>query len=440
MKLYIKYFLVLLLTTSILSCEKFIGGEFNADPNNPASVPVAAQIPAIEIALSDVYGGDFSRLGSMLTQQTEGVARQWVAFNQYTGLTPNRFDDAWQNIYENILNEVQVAKATSTENGFNHYVGILQIIEGYTLMIATDVWDDMPYDDAFKGLESTNPAYNTQADIYGTIYKLLDDGIALLEGPSGAVSPGSEDLFFGGNTSAWISAAKATKARGLLHQKDYAGAANAAAASFAAASDNWAFQYPDANSAGNWFRFNRDREGDIEFHPTMRGIMTGLADTARLAIMDQTFNAGAHPYMVPDFLQEMITYREMQFIIAEADVRATAGMTQAGYDAMLNGIKASFVRLGLGDTEYDAYIASGSVPAVGSVTLEDVMTQKYIAMFVQPEVYSDWRRTGFPTLAPVSGTAIPVRWHYAADEYLFNSNAPDETTLSIFTDKVGWNQ
>ena len=105
MKLYIKYFLVIFLTTSFLSCEKFIGGEFNADPNNPATVPVSAQIPAIQIALSDVYGGDFSRFGSMMSQQVEGVARQWVAFNQYTGLTPNRFDDAWQNIYENILPE-----------------------------------------------------------------------------------------------------------------------------------------------------------------------------------------------------------------------------------------------------------------------------------------------------------------------------------------------
>lgn len=440
MKLYIKYFLVLLLTTSILSCEKFIGGEFNADPNNPASVPVGAQIPAIEIALADVYGGDFSRLGSMLTQQTEGVARQWVAFNQYTGLTPNRFDDGWQNIYENVLNEIQIAKASSSEDGFNHFLGMLQIIEGYTLMIATDVWDDMPYDDAFKGLESTNPAYNTQADIYGKVYKLLDDGIALLEGPSGSVSPGAEDVFYGGNTSAWISAARATKARGLLHQKDYAGAATEAAASFGSGADNWAFQFPDANSAGSWYRFNRDRTGDIEFHPTMRGIMTGLNDTVRLSIMDQTFVAGTHPYLVADFLQEMITYREMQFIIAEADVRATPGMTQAGYDAMLNGIKASFTRLGLAEADYDTYVASGSVPTVGNATLEDVMTQKYIAMFVQPEVYSDWRRTGIPALTPVSGTAIPVRWHYAADEYLFNSNAPDETVLNIFTDKVGWNQ
>ena len=53
---------------SLTACEDYIGGNINADPNNPISVPVAAQFPAIQIAIADVYGGDFSRICSMLTQ------------------------------------------------------------------------------------------------------------------------------------------------------------------------------------------------------------------------------------------------------------------------------------------------------------------------------------------------------------------------------------
>ncbi len=438
MKYYTKYFLMILIAASFTSCEDFVGGDINADPNNPTTVPVNAQLPAIQIALADVYGGDFSRFGSMLTQQTEGVARQWVAFNQYTGLTPNRFDDAWQNVYENVLNEIQIAKVSTAADGFNHYTGVLNVMEAYTLMIATDVWDNMPYEDAFKGLESTNPAYDTQASIYASITKLLDEGIALLEGPPGAVAPSDDDVFYGGNATSWVNAAHAIKARGLLHNKDYASAMSEAMASFGSAADNLAFQYPDANAAGNWYRFNRDRTGDIEFHPHMRELMTGMNDTLRLAVMDQVFVTD-HTYLVPNFLQEMISYREMQFLIAEADFELN-GSTQVGYDAMINGIRASFDRLGLSQDDYDAYIAIGNIPAVGSVTLEDIMTQKYIAMFLQPEVYSDWRRTNIPALTPVSGTAVPVRWHYSSDEYLFNSNSPSETEIDIFTNRVGWNQ
>lgn len=439
MKIYHKLLIICLALFVMPGCESYIEGDgINSDPNNPTSVPLAAQMPAFQIALADVTGGGFSRFNCMLVQQVEGVARQWVAFNQYTGLTPTRFDTDWENIYENILNETKIAKVSAIEDGNNHYLGVLNIMEAYTLMMATDVWDDMPYTDAFQGVNALNPTFDSQATIYAAIYSLLDEGGTLLAGPSGPLSPGSEDLFYGGDIDMWAKAAHAIRARGLLKDNDYAGAAREAALAYDDASENMAFQYPDASAAGPWYRFNDGRTGDIEFHPTMRGILTGLNDMDRLGVMDGTFIT-THPYLKPDFLQEMVTFREMQFIIAEADVRT--GGTQAGYDAYLAGIKASFARLGLGDAEYDAYIAQDVVaPGVGNLTLETVMTQKYIAMYLQPETYSDWRRTGIPALSPVSGTAIPVRWNYSQTELLFNTNAPGEGSVDIYSDKVGWNR
>ena len=61
-------------------------------------------------------------------------------------------------------------------------------------------------------------------------------------------------------------------------------------------------------------------------------------------------------------------------------------------------------------------------------------------MYLQPEAYADWRRTDIPALVPVSGTAVPVRWHYSSDEYLFNSSSPSEGDVNIYTDKVAWDQ
>ena len=445
MKILNKFLLVFLLAFAFAGCEDYIGGDLNEDPNNPTDVPIFAQLPAFQVAMADNYGGDFSRINSLLVQQVEGVARQWVAFNQYTGLTPNRFDDAWQNTYEKTLNEIKLARVSAVENGYNHYLGVLNVCEAFTLMMATDVWDDMPYTDALNGLESINPAYDTQASIYATIYSLLDEAVNLFAGPSGTVFPGGDDIFYGGDTDAWTMAAHAIKARGLIKDKDYAGASAEASKSFTSADDNMAFNYPDANSAGQWYRFNRDRTGDIEFSPSMRALMTGLNDTMRLKQFDYPFiipatNEPGHPYMIAAFNQEMITYREMQFIIAEADVRANTGGTAAGHTAYLAGIKASFDRLGLPQADYDAYVTQPEVDPTMGLTLDMVMTQKYIAMFLQPEAYSDWRRTGIPALSPTSGSAIPVRWHYASDEYLFNSNSPSEGDVDIFTNRVGWNK
>ncbi|MEM9991704.1 MAG: SusD/RagB family nutrient-binding outer membrane lipoprotein [Bacteroidota bacterium] len=439
MKFTYKIFLFLAATVAFVACEDFIEGDnINEDPNNPAQVPITAQTPSIQITLADAYGGSFSRFNSMLIQQVEGVARQWTSFNQYTGLTPNRFNAAWENIYESVLNETKIARAEAQETGSTHYEAIMQITEAFALMAATDVWDDMPYSDGLQGIANINPAYDTQAEIYSVINGFLDEAIATLNGPASGTLPGAEDVYYGGDIDLWIKAANAIKARALLHYDDYAGAAAAAAASFDGAEDNLAFQYPDANAAAQWYRFNRDREGDIEFHPTMRTLLTGLNDTMRLKQIDQPFLT-THPYLVSNFVQELITFREMQFIIAEADVRANAGGTAEGHAAYLAGIKASFERFGVAG--YEDYVAQSDVdPGMGNLTLEHVMTQKYIAMFLQPEAYSDWRRTEIPALAPVSGSAIPVRWDYAETEYLFNSNSPEQGSISIFTDKVGWNR
>lgn len=440
MKIINKFLLILVFAFSFVGCEDFVGGDINRDPNNPTAVPLVAQMPAIQIALADNYGGPFSRFNCMLVQQVEGVARQWQSFNQYTGLTPNRFDNPWTNTYENVLNELKIAQTSAIELGYNHYLGVLKVMEAFTLMAATDVWDDMPYTDALKGAESINPTFDTQASIYAAINTQLDDAIKLFGGAAGGLVPGNEDVLFGGDIDAWNRTAHAIKARGLMKEDDYSGAMSEAMQAMTSAAGNFTYQYPDASAAGPWFRFNRDRTGDLEFHPTMRTMMTDLNDTDRLAVMDQIFDPD-HTYLVPDFNQELITFREMQFIIAEVDVRTNTGGTQAGYDAYLAGIKASFERLGLSDAQYDAYVAQPEVaPGVGNLTLELVMDQKYIAMFLQPETYSDWRRTGFPTLTPVTGTAIPVRWHYSATEYLFNTNSPSETEVNIYTDRVGWNR
>ena len=435
MKIFNKYIIVFALVFAFTSCEDFVGGDINADPNNPTSVPVSAQLPAFQIAVADVYGGAFSRFNSMLCQQVEGVARQWSSFNQYTGLTPNRFDAAWTNVYENVLNEIHIARTTATTDGNNHYNGILNVTEAFILLASADVWDDMPYSQALLGIDNTSPAYDSQADIYSAAMGLLDSGISLLNGPAGPVSPGGDDVIYGGDVATWVKAANAIKARALLNQDNYTGAMTAAMASFESAADNMAYQYPDANAAGQWYRFNRDRTGDLEFHPQFASMLTGLNDTLRLNLYSPTF-VTTHPYLVPNFLQEMVTYREMQFVIAECALRA--GDNATAHAAYLNGINASFARAGLDATDY---VAQSMVdPGMGGLTLEHVYTQKYIGLYLQPQVYNDFRRTGFPDLAPVSGTAVPVRWDYSSDEYLFNSNSPAEGSVNIYTDRVGWNR
>jgi hypothetical protein len=427
-----KTILAIFLSSALLmSCEDFFTDD-NADPNAPFDVPIAAALPSIELTIVDSKGGQFSNFGNMFIQQVEGVARQWQSFNNYD-IQPIRSDQTWNQMYENVFVELRTVSEKSSEQGLNHYLGIAKTLEAYALMMTTDVFGDIPYTEAGLGDANNNPAYDDQATvIYPAVKTLLTEALGLFNGAAGSISPGSDDVLYGGNITNWKLAVHAILARYYLHLGDNSNALAEAKLGFSQRSQNFGYTYPGAGNDAPWYGFNDVRQGDIEFHPTMRGIMTGLNDTDRLAILDVTFDA-AHPYLTSNQREDLISYRELQFIIAETSTNAAEK-----HAAYLNGIKASFEEIGLGATEYDAYVAQANInPGVGSITLNDIMTQKYIGMFVQPEAFSDWRRTGIPNLTPVTGSQVPRRWFYPEDEYLFNSNAPARNSNLLF-EKVDW--
>ena len=429
----INVFILVIITLSSTSCEDSFFADNNADPNKPFDVPISAALPAIQLHIVDSKGGLYSTFSNMFIQQVEGVERQWESFNKYD-IQPVRTNQPWQQMYEGVFVELRTVTQKATDDGLNHYLGIAKTLEAYALMMTSDVFGDVPYSDAGLGDENSNPAYDDQVSvIYPAIRTLLTDAITLFGAAPGPVSPGSDDVIYGGDIDAWELAAHGILARMYLHLGDNANALAEAKLSFTGRADNMGFNYPGAGNDAAWYGFNDTRQGDIEFHPTMRGIMTDLNDTDRLALLDQTFD-GDHPYLVAAMREDLITYRELQFIIAE-----TATDPAEQHAAYLNGIRASFEELGLDEaTEYDAYVAQAEVdPGMGSLTLENIMTQKYIGMFVQPEAFSDWRRTGIPSLTPVAGSAVPRRWFYPENEYLFNESAPARDDQLLFK-RVGW--
>ena len=77
--------------------------------------------------------------------------------------------------------------------------------------------------------------------------------------------------------------------------------------------------------------------------------------------------------------------------------------------------------------------------------LEEIITQKYIANFLEAEVWNDWRRTGYPKLEVVEGAmiaGIPQRLRAPASELAANADNVAATGISIGLDgmltKVWW--
>jgi hypothetical protein len=103
--------------------------------------------------------------------------------------------------------------------------------------------------------------------------------------------------------------------------------------------------------------------------------------------------------------QPIVTWAENQLILAEAK------FALQGAGAALEHVNNVRTAVGLG--------------ALGAVTFQDVMLEKYIAMFQNIAVWSDYRRTCIPALTPNGSAAeVPGRIPYGATERNANPNIP----------------
>ena len=139
-----------------------------------------------------------------------------------------------------------------------------------------------------------------------------------------------------------------------------------------------------------------------------------------------------HEFFVIDQGVKLVGYTELLFAKAECLI-ATGGSQADVSAAYLEGIKSSFAELGLSDSDYSTYIAQANV-SPSTIGLTEVMTQKWFALYANPESFTDWRRTNITSLTPNNGVAIPTRWLYPQSETELNPNTPN----ALLTDKVDW--
>jgi hypothetical protein len=95
------------------------------------------------------------------------------------------------------------------------------------------------------------------------------------------------------------------------------------------------------------------------------------------------------------------------------------------YDA---AVTASLAKFSVTDATWLTNHTSG---VLGNRNIQNIIEAKYVALFMQTEGYTDFRRTGFPVLNPTAGTSIPSRYPYATDERLYNTaNVPSGITIN----------
>uniref|UniRef100_UPI00321698B1 SusD/RagB family nutrient-binding outer membrane lipoprotein n=1 Tax=uncultured Draconibacterium sp. TaxID=1573823 RepID=UPI00321698B1 len=135
---------------------------------------------------------------------------------------------------------------------------------------------------------------------------------------------------------------------------------------------------------------------------------------------------------------KIITYSEVEFILAEAAAMGAFGITDAEAHYK-KAIEASMDMWGIFDDyvdgfDFDNFYSQELIDLnLAANKHERIMVQKWISMWLRPEPWFDWRRTGYPDFVPpykADQPALPIRYHYDIP------NPPDPQYVALYNEAV----
>ncbi|GAA0878308.1 SusD/RagB family nutrient-binding outer membrane lipoprotein [Algoriphagus jejuensis] len=453
------------------ACESFL--DVNENPNNPEDAPVSGLLTNSTLETArNVY-----RTGSATSNYVQYLASPNPASSSDT-MDPVDFSSTWFNLY-NVMTDLTVIMEKSTESGANHYLGVAQILMALNLGMTVDFFGDVPFSQGFT-FETVTPGYDDDQQLYGQVLSLLDQGIANLKLET-TITIGDDDFIYQGDITKWEKFAYSLKARYLIHTQSYAEALAALNNGFKSNSDDakviffeqafnpWAqVAINNANLLlGGWISEQFIQAMDGTSYPTFDPRLPLMVGTTNAGEFVGTVNgagrgnapeSGARSTLIPGQYYTsttspilISTHAELKFIEAEAALPTDRSRAYAAY---LAGIEAHMDMLSYEDDDdqdaYEAakaaYLADPSVAVgAGALSIDLIMKEKYVAMFLHPETWNDARRYDYGykdmtvpvNLNPDLNGEYIRRMAYPDSEVSRNGdNVPQVTLL----DRIWWDQ
>lgn len=417
-------------------------------------MPTTSLITSAEKLLVDNLRSEQASLrGSMLFVQY---------FSQNTYTTQSRYDipfsysdDYWKGLYKTLnnleevvkLNTDPLTKDVATANGAGRnatQIAISRVLKSYAFYALTDVFGNIPYqsygnkDEDFQALqqnpENITPKYASQEKIYADILNELKAAGDTLIKYQSETTFGKADIIYAGSNQKWAKFANSLRLRfstrikdknQALYQEHFQDALSKGV--FTSNADNAAFKYSatSPNEAPLYRATVTANRKDFAisniFVDLLQGKNTILpVSDPRLPIYalpatatntyvglpyglanDQAGKFAATGVSLPgavinaaNYAEVLMEYAEVKFLVSEYN-----SWSQADY---ASGVRASLEKWGVSADNVNTYLES--LPAASK---ENVLTQKYIALYMQGlESWSEYRRTGYPSFLVKEGDVV----------------------------------
>lgn len=462
MKKYIKCIILAALGIVLFTgCQSELDN-FNENPNEPTTTNPSLLLAAMQVSTFSTHTSGLIRTSNIFDQHLAGTSIGQMGDIQRYIVNEQDVNNEWNTLYSTTLMSGYILNRDFGAE-YPYYNGMGQVLTAINLGYATDLWGDVPYDDAFSADKGNKaPKYNTQQEIYQRLQSILDEAIVNLEksASSNISVPGTDDFIFNGNKEKWIQIAYVLKARYALRLTQVDTEAAQKALDYIATSGitsnaddaNTVFT-GTANGLNQWYAFDNSRENYLKVGAYFVNSLKAASDPRlqfSIALNNpkpptpadyvgnapEDLDTTSSSYIGSSYAGStsaigIVTYAEAKFIEAEARFR----LGQDAKPALEAAVAASVLKITSNAATSDFLAA-----ATATVDLATIIQQKYIALFLTMEPYNDYRRTGFPTLVPNQNSntkLIPLRLPTPSNERQYNLNA---TVVSNVTTNVWWDK
>ncbi len=489
-------FFLLLITAVVFTttgCDNL--ENINIDPNNPKDVDLGLIFTRGEERILYKYGRftngtDWDTWSGLWVQQFAGNHGAGVNYDLYDVQAINSL---WDRQYDGFKDLSEVIRRGTESKAWEH-VGAAKIITALGLGTLTSVYGDMPWSEALKGSETPYPKFDTQEDIYKAMIAMVTEAIADLDKTSTS-NLGNADFAYNGDVAKWKALGYALLARyeNVHSKKDPSGSATRALAAvdqaktagFTSHGNDLTFPYSGQDIFLNgWFHMFENNQmiasdvfmnylktnKDPRVYTYWNDITTDGLDVGYNGKANAlgTSNISFSPVGPQGFYgkktspQLIVTHFELLFIESEAAFRsgdmgrAATALNQAienqidlvtpAYTSHIGTLATPIISSADYASQIAAYKTAHAAETATSITLEKIMTQKYLAMFsMNTEIWNDLRRHDYkfpsylaipkkPDGTPI-GSQFIQRVLYPQESTNTNANTPKSdlfTKLWIF--------
>lgn len=183
----------------------------NTDPNNPTPGSVDPKFQLIFIQGRGIpYANQWQEIDQlMISTLCEYSANDALSASDYS-IDSRYVDDLWNLSYTVLTNANSLIRANEDKPIYNNIVQMARIWKAYAMLRLTNCIGDIPYSEAANDIDQ--PKYDTQKDIYYTIFEELKDAVSKLD-ESATNNVKSYDLIYGGDAAKWKKFANSIRLR-----------------------------------------------------------------------------------------------------------------------------------------------------------------------------------------------------------------------------------